>query len=189
MDEGAITDSESPYSSNEVIVWKKDGSILFCLNFRNLNSHTIKDAYAIPRIEDSLHLLAGTKYFSKLDLHSGYWQVEVAEDDKSKTALKVGTLCFYEFNRVPFGLCNAPANLMERSMGDMNLRDCLTYLDDIVVFSSTFEEHLEGLEAVFQRLQINNLKLKASKCEFFKPECLTWGMFSLNKKSALILLR
>ena len=178
MDAGAIRDSESPYSSNVVIVRKKDGSIRFCVDFRKLNNRTIKDAYAIPRIEDSLHLLAGTKYFSKLDLRSGYWQVEVAEEDKCKTAFQVGTLGFYEFNRMPFGLCNAPATfqrLMERSMGDMNLRDCLIYLDDIVVFSSTFEEHLERLEAVFQRLQINNLKLKASKCEFFKRECTYLG--------------
>ncbi|MEW8316224.1 MAG: reverse transcriptase domain-containing protein [Candidatus Thiodiazotropha endolucinida] len=168
---GAIRNSESPYSSNVVIVRKKDGSIRFCVDFRKLNSRTIQDAYAIPRIEDSLHLLAGTKYFSKLDLRSGYWQVEVAEEDKCKTAFQVGTLGFYEFNSMPFGLCNAPATfqrLMERCMGDMNLRDCLIYLDDIVVFSITFEQHIERLEAVFRRLQTNNLKLKASKCEFFK---------------------
>ena len=175
---GAIRDSESPYSSNVVIVRKKDGSIRFCVDFRKLNSRTVQDAYAIPRIEDSLHLLSGTKYFSKLDLRSGYWQVEVAEEDKCKTAFQVGTLGFYEFNRMPFGLCNAPATfqrLMERCMGDMNLRDCLIYLDDIVVFSTTFEEHVERLEAVFRRLQTNNLKLKASKCEFFKREVTYLG--------------
>ena len=175
---GAIRNSESPYSSNVVIVRKKDGSIRFCVDFRKLNIGTVQDAYAIPRIEDSLHLLAGTKYFSKLDLRSGYWQVEVAEEDKCKTAFQVGTLGFYEFNRMPFGLCNAPATfqrLMERCMGDMNLRDCLIYLDDIVVFSSTFEEHIERLEAVFRRLQTNNLKLKASKCEFFKREVTYLG--------------
>ena len=175
---GAIRNSESPYSSNVVIVWKKDGSIRFCVDFRKLNSRTIQDAYAIPRIEDSLHLLAGTKYFSKLNLRSGYWQVEVAEEDKCKTAFQIGTLGFYKFNRMPFGLCNAPATfqrLMERCMGDMNLRDCLIYLDDIVVFSTTFEEHIERLAAVFRRLQTNNLKLKASKCEFFKREVTYLG--------------
>ena len=173
-----IRNSESPFSSNVVIVRKKDGTIRFCVDFRKLNNRTIKDAYAIPRIEDTLHLLAGTKYFSKLDLRSGYWQVEVAEEDKHKTAFQVGTLGFFEFNRMPFGLCNAPATfqrLMERCMGDMNLRDCLIYLDDIVVFSATFEEHLERLEAVFERLQTNHLKLKASKCEFFRRQITYLG--------------
>ena len=178
LNAGVIRNSESPFSSNVVIVRKKDGTIRFCVDYRKLNNRTIKDAYAIPRIEDSLHLLAGSKYFSKLDLRSGYWQVEVKEEDKAKTAFKVGTLGFFEFNRMPFGLCNAPATfqrLMERSMGDINLRDCLIYLDDIVVFSSTFEEHVDRLEAVFKRLKRNNLKLKASKCEFFKREVTYLG--------------
>ena len=178
LDAGAIRNSASPYSSNVVIVRKKDGSIHFCVDFRKLNSRTIQDAYAIPRIEDSLHLLAGAKYFSKLDLRSGYWQVKVAEEDKCKTAFQAGTLGFFEFNRMPFGLCNAPATfqrLMERCMRDMNLRDCLIYLDDIVVFSSTFEEHIESLESVFRRLQTNNLKPKASKCEFFRREVTYLG--------------
>ena len=173
MEAGAIKASQSPYSSNAVIVRKKDGTIRFCVDFRKLNNKTIKDAYAIPRVEESLHLLAGSKYFSKLDLRSGYWQVEIREEDKPKTAFQVGSLGFYEFNRMPFGLCNAPATfqrLMERCMGDLNLRDCLIYLDDIIIFSSTFEEHLEHLEAVFARLKEHNLKLKASKCEFLKSE-------------------
>ena len=105
----AIRPSCSPYSSNVVIVRKKDGTIRFCLDFRKLKYKTIKDAYAIPRVEDTLHLLAKAKYFSKLDLRSGYWQVEIKEKDKPKTAFQVGTLGSFEFNRMPFGLCNAPA--------------------------------------------------------------------------------
>ena len=173
IEAGAIKESKSPYSSNAVIVRKKDGSIRFCVDFRKLNNKTIKDAHAIPRVEESLHILAGSKYFSKLDLRSGYWQVEIEEKDKSKTAFQVGSLGFYEFNRMPFGLCNAPATfqrLMERCMGDLNLSFCLIYLDDIIIYSSTFEEHLERLEAVFERLEQHNLKLKASKCEFFKTK-------------------
>lgn len=137
MEAGAIKASQSPYSSNAVIVRKKDGTIRFCVDFRKLNNKTIKDAYAIPRVEETLHLLAGSKYFSKLDLRSGYWQVEIREEDKPKTAFQVGSLGFYEYNRMPFGLCNAPATfqrLMERCMGDLNLRDCLIYLDDIIIF-------------------------------------------------------
>ncbi|MEW8548544.1 MAG: reverse transcriptase family protein, partial [Candidatus Thiodiazotropha sp.] len=109
IEAGAIRPSESPYSSNVVIVRKKDGSIRFCVDFRKLNNRTIKDAYALPRVEDTLHLLAGSRYFTKLDLRSGYWQVEIDEPDKHKTAFQVGTLGFFEFHRMPFGLCNAPA--------------------------------------------------------------------------------
>ena len=165
-------------SSNVVIVRKKDGSIRFCIDFRKLNQRTIRDAYAIPRIEDSLHLLVGSKFFTKLDLKAGYWQVELKEEDKAKTAFQVGNLGFYECNRMPFGLCNAPATfqrLMERAMGDINLRDCIIYLDDIIIFSDTFEAHLDRLEAVFQRLHTYNLKLKASKCEFFKKQVTYLG--------------
>ena len=178
LEAGAIRPSQSPYSSNVVIVRKKDGTIRFCVDFRKLNNNTIKDAYAIPRPEETLHLLAGARYFTKLDLRSGYWQVEIEEEDKPKTAFQVGTLGFYEFHRMPFGLCNAPATfqrLMEMCMGDMNLRDCLIYLDDVVIFSATFEEHLERLQAVFSRLQEHNLKLKPSKCEFLKSEITYLG--------------
>ena len=173
IDMGCIRPSQSPFSSNVVIVRKKDGTIRFCLDYRKLNSRTHKDAYAIPRIDDTLHLLSGSRYFTKLDLKAGYWQVEMAEEDKEKTAFQVGNLGFFECNRMPFGLCNAPATfqrLMERCMGDMNLKECLIYLDDIVIFSQTFEEHISRLHAVLERLKIHNLKLKASKCEFMKDE-------------------
>ena len=153
---------------------------------------TIKDAYAIPRIDDTLHLLAGDIYFTKLDLKSGYWQVELKEEDKPKTAFQVGPLGFYECNRMPFGLCNASATfqrLMERCIGEMNLRDCLIYLDDIIIFSSTFEEHLERLQAVFSRLELHNLKLKATKCEFFKSQVVYLDMSFLRQESKQIQLR
>jgi hypothetical protein len=178
LEAGAIRESTSPFSSNVVIVRKKDGSIRFCVDYRKLNNRTKKDAYAIPRIEDTLHLLAGSKYFSKLDLRSGYWQIEINEPDKQKTAFQAGNLGFYEFNRMPFGLCNAPATfqrVMERCMGDLNLRDCLIYLDDVIIFSTSFSEHLKRLDAVFTHLEEHNLKLKASKCEFFKSKVTYLG--------------
>lgn len=172
---------------------KKDGTLRLCIDFRKLNQRTIKDAYAIPRIEDSLHLLVGSNFFTKLDLKAGYWQVELKEEDKMKTAFQVGNIGFYECNRMPFGLCNAPATfqrLMERAMGDINLRDCLIYLDDIIIFSDSFEKHLDRPEAVFQRVHRYNLKLKASKCEFFLSQRLfTLGMWSLRTASRLILKR
>jgi transposase InsO family protein len=175
---GAIRESNSSWSSNVVIVRKKDGTIRFCIDFRKLNQRTKKDAYAIPRIDETLHLLAGSKYFSKLDLKSGYWQVELEEADKEKTAFQVAGIGFFEANRMPFGLCNAPATfqrLMEKCMGELNLKDCLIYLDDIVIYSPDIESHIEKLDKVFGRLASYNLKIKPSKCEFFKKEITYLG--------------
>ena len=145
----AIRPSQSPFSLNVVIVWKKDGTKRLCIDFRKLNQRTINDAYAIPRIEDSLHLLAGSKFFTKLDLKAGYWQVELKEEDKAKTAFQVGNIGFYECIRMLFGLCNAPAtfqHLMERAMGELNLKDCLIYLDDIIIFRSPLTSILSALK-------------------------------------------
>jgi len=171
LDCGAISPSESPFSSNVVLVTKKDGSLRFCIDHRLLNSRTRKDAYMLPRFDDAVDVLHGARYFSKLDLRSAYWQVEIEESDREKTAFSVGNLGFYQCNRMSYGLCNAPASfqrLMERCMGDMHLRDCLVFIDDILIFSRNFDEHLERLEAVFRRLVQHGLKLKPSKCELFK---------------------
>ena len=170
---GAIRKSSSPYCSNVVLCRKSDGSLRFCIDLRKLNNRTIKDAYSLPRSTETMDSLIGSKFFSKLDLRSGYWQVELKEEDKHKTAFTVGPLGFYECNRMPFGLTNAPATfqrLMEACMGEMHLKECLIFLDDILIFSSTFEEHLERLESVFDKLEKHNLKLKPSKCEFFMRE-------------------
>ena len=157
------------------------------MDLRKLNSKTVTDAYAIQRVEDSLPLLpdhclsfyfAGAKYFSKLDFRSGFWQVEINEEDKHRTAFQVGGFGFYEFNCMPFGLCTSPASfqrLMETCMGELNIRDCLLYLDDVIIFSSTFEEHLERLKTVFSRSKQHNLKLKPSKCEFLRSEVTYLG--------------
>ena len=171
LEAGAIRPSQSPYSSNVVLVRKKDGSLRFCIDYRKLNSRTVKDAYTLSRIDDTIDTLIGAKYLSKLDLRSGYWQVEVKEEDKEKTAFTVGNLGFYECNRMAFGLTNAPATfqrLMERCLGDLNLKECWIFLDDILIFSETFEDHLSRLEALFSRHQQHGLKLKPSKCEIFK---------------------
>ena len=170
IEAGAIRKSNSPYSSNVVLCRKSDGSLRFCIDFRKLNNKTVKDAYNLPRVDDAIDSLLGARYFSKLDLRSGYWQVEVREEDKHKTAFSVGNLGFFECNRMPFGLTNAPATfqrLMEACMGELHLQHCLIFLDDTLVFSKTFSEHLERLEGVFDRLAKHNLKLKPSKCEFF----------------------
>ena len=171
LDAGAIRESHSPFSSNIVLVRKKDNSLRFCIDYRKLNNRTIKDAYSLPRIDETMDTLKGSKYFSKLDLRSGYWQVPMREEDKAKTAFSVGPLGFFECNRMAFGLCNAPGTfqrLMERCMGELHLKECVIYLDDIIIYSETLPEHFSRLEAVFQRLEAANLKLKGKKCEFLK---------------------
>ena len=117
---GIIRPSHSQWASNVVLVRKKDGKIRMCVDYRQLNNRTVKDSYALPRIEEIQDTLAGSKYFTVLDMKSGYHQVELLEEHKCRTAFTVGPLGFWEFNRLPFGLNNAPATyqmLMEQCLG------------------------------------------------------------------------
>ena len=178
LEADVIRESESPFSSNIVLVRKKDGSLRFCIDWRQLNAKTKKDAYKLPRFDDIVDSLTGAVYFSKLDLRAGYWNVELEESSKQYTAFNCGNLGFYEMNRLGFGLCNSPATfqrLMERCMGDKHLKECLIFLDDILVYSKTFEEHIERLHAVFSKLAEHKLKLKPSKCELFKSSVTYLG--------------
>ena len=168
---GAIQRSSSPWASPVVLVRKKDGSLRFCINLRKLNARTIKDAYSLPQIEESLDCLNGACIFSSLDLKSGYWQVKLDDDSIPMTAFTVGPLGFYECVQMPFGLTNAPAtfqHLMESCLGELHLNWFIIYLDDIIIHSQTPEEHLVRLRGVFKRLRAAGLKLKPSKCTFFK---------------------
>uniref|UniRef100_A0A8C6TVK3 ribonuclease H n=1 Tax=Neogobius melanostomus TaxID=47308 RepID=A0A8C6TVK3_9GOBI len=172
LNSGIIQPSSSPYASPIVIVQKKDGSMRLCVDYRLLNAKTRKDAYPLPRIEESLDALGGARWFSTLDLASGYNQVPIAEKDKAKTAFCT-PFGLFEFNRMPFGLCNAPSTfqrLMERIFGDQSFQSLLLYLDDIIIFSSSFHDHLQRLELVLARLQEHNLKLKLKKCQFFQSQ-------------------
>ena len=142
---GVIRRSNNPWASPVVLVKKKDGSLHFCIDLRKLNARTIKDAYSLPRIEESLDCLNGATIFTSLDLKSGYWQVELDDESIPLTAFTVGLLGFYECVRMPFGLTNAPATfqrLMESCLGEMHLNWCIIYLDDVIIFSSTPEEHI-----------------------------------------------
>ena len=168
-----IRPSNSPWASPVVMVRKKDGSLRFCVDFRQLNAATVKDAHPLPRIDDLLDALHGAKWFSTLDLKSGYWQVPIAEQDKEKTAFRTSSGQLFEFNQVPFGLCNAPATfsrLMDRVLAGLHWETCLFYLDDIIVFSSTWEDHLARLREVFERLRHAKLKLGPAKCTFAAKE-------------------
>lgn len=167
-----IRESSSPYASPIVLVRKKDGSLRMCVDYRLLNNKTRKDAFPLPRIEESLDALSGACWFSTLDLASGYNQVPVTEQDKPKTAFCT-PFGLFEWNRMPFGLCNAPSTfqrLMQRMFGDQQCQSLLLYLDDIVVFSSSITQHLQRLEVVLSRLQKEGLKVKLGKCAFFQKE-------------------
>ncbi len=165
LSQNIIRESESPYSSAIVVVRKKTGDVRLCIDYRRLNLRTKRDQYVTPKIEDALHALNGAHWFSCLDLRSGYYQIELEESDKEKTAFW-SPLGLFEFNRMPQGICNAPATfqrLMEKCLGDL---DVLIYLDDLLIYSDTLEEHEQKLREVLNRLAEYGLKLSPDKCMF-----------------------
>lgn len=173
---GVIRESESPFSSPIVVVRKKNGQVRLCIDYRRLNLQTIKDAYSLPKLEDTFSALSGSQWFSVLDLKSGYYQIEVEEADKPKTAF-VCPLGFWEFNRMPQGVTNAPSTfqrLMEKCM-DMHLKDVLVFIDDLIVFSKTLEEHEARLMKVLTRLREFGLKLSPEKCLLPDVSLLSWA--------------
>ena len=138
LDVGAIRPSNSPWASAVILVHKKDGKLQFYIDLWKLNTRTIKDAYSLPRIDETLDCLNEVEWFSSLDLKSGYWQVEIEEDSKAFTAFTVGPLGFYECECMPFGLTNAPATfqwLMQSCLGNLHLHNSIIYLDDVIVVS------------------------------------------------------
>lgn len=184
IDTGVIRESCSPWSSNIVIVRKKDGKIRFCVDFRRLNNITVRDSYTIPRIDDILDVLKGNVWFSELDLKSAFWQIEMEEEDKEKTAFSVGQLGFWEFERMPFGLKNSPATfqrVIEKALGNLHLKTCIIYFDNVIVFAKDTEQHLERLEEVFGKLDKAGLKLSPSKCRFFQTSVTTLGHVISNE--------
>ena len=154
------------------MVRKKDNTWRFCVDYQKLNSVTHRDAYPLPRIDSTLDSLSGASYFTTLDLMSGYWQVALEAQDKEKTAFSTAQ-GYFEFNVMPFGLKNAPATfqrLMECVLAGLTEEQCLIYLDDIIVFSSSFKQHLQRLTNVFQALRNAGLQLKMTKCHFAQRE-------------------
>ena len=169
---GQIEPSDSPWASPVVLVTKKDGSTRFCVDYRRLNSLTVKDAYPLPRIDDSLRLLGNQQWFSTMDLASGYWQVAMSPDAQKKAAF-VTNEGLFQFRVMPFGLCNAPATferLMDRVLCGMRWSRCLVYLDDVISFGKTVPEAIWRLEEVLARLSDFGLQLKAKKCTFMQTE-------------------
>jgi hypothetical protein len=172
LEKGLIEPSDSPWASPVVLVTKKDGKKRLCLDYRRLNEVSVKDAYPLPRIDDSLDALGEAKYFSTLDLASGYWQVELDSDAREKSVF-VTTSGLYAWNVLPFGLCNAPSTferLMDSVLAGLRWETLLVYLDDVVVYGHTIPESIERLVTVLERFRSAGLKLKPPKCHLFQKQ-------------------
>ena len=173
LEAGVISPSNSPWASPIVIVPKKDGTKRVCVDYRKgVNKVLRNNSYPLPDISDILSSLHQAKYFSYVDLKSGYWQVEVEPEDRQKTAF-VCHAGLFEFNVMPFGLSSAPPifqELMNKVLGQAMYKYAIAYLDDVIIYSSTFQEHLNHLAEVFSKFRSAGLKLKMSKCQFLMKE-------------------
>lgn len=174
---GIIQPSSSPFSSPVLLVKKKDGSWRFCVDYRHLNAITVKNKYPLPIIDELLDELAGAQWFTKLDLRAGYHQIGMHIEDEHKTAFQTHHGHF-EFRVIPFGLTSAPAtfqSVMNNILSSL-LRKCvLVFVDDILIYSRTLEEHLVHLQTVFQILHKHQLKVKKSKCSFAQQKLAYLG--------------
>jgi hypothetical protein len=162
-----------------------DGTIKyrFCIDLKKVNSITTKDCYSLPRFSETVEALSGAKYFTTIDVDRAFWRIGLAEKDKCKTAFIIdGKL--YEFNVMPFGSMNAPSTfqrLMDRVLRGLTWKQCLVYIDDVLIFSTTFERHMQDIDEVLSRFIFAGLKLKPSKCLFADNEVEYLG-FRINDK-------
>ena len=183
LNRGWITRSASAWSSPVVIVRKQSGDIRLCCDFRQLNAKTIADKHPLPRVQESLDSLNGSEWFTVVDLTRAYYQGYISPESRHKTAF-VTPWGFYQWVRIPFGLMNAPSNFqryMENVIGDLRGKCALPYLDDIIIHSKTFSDHVQHIGEVLQRLQQHGMKLKADKCELFRQEVKFLGRIVSKK--------
>jgi hypothetical protein len=173
LDSGVIEEGDGAWGFPVVLVRKKDGEVRFCIDYRALNQVTRRDVYPLPRIDETLEALSGAKLFTTLDLKAGYWQVEMAEEDKDKTAFTTRQ-GLYRFVRMPFGLMNAPSTfqrMMNCVLRGLTWLTCLVYLDDIIIYTKGgIERHILELAVVLERLKEAGLSLKPKKCKFATTE-------------------
>ncbi|KAM0975566.1 hypothetical protein ACFX13_018871 [Malus domestica] len=172
LQKGFVRESTSPWGAPVLFVRKQDGTLRLCVDYRRLNLVTIKNKYPLPRIDELFDQLVGAQYFSKIDLRSGYHQLRVREEDIPKTAFRT-RYGLYEFVVMPFGLTNAPAafmDLMNRLFRPYLDKFVIVFIDDILVYSKTREEHKTHLQIVLQTLLDNQLYAKKSKCAFWLSE-------------------
>lgn len=168
---GIIRESSSPYAAPITLVRKKCGSMRMCIDYRLLNKKTNFDAFNIPRVEEAIEALKGSKYYSALDMAQGYHQIPIEEGDRFRSAFRVGTGGLYEWNRLPFGLKNSQScyqRVMNIIFGDKAFEILIIFVDDLLLYSETIDQHIDRLELVFKRLSDHGLKVKPSKCHFFK---------------------
>ena len=169
--QGIIQPSNSPCASQVVLVQKKTGEICICVDYRKLNSITIRDAFPLPHIDEALQVVHNCNVFTSFDLAQGYLQLAMAEDDIKKTAFRAGSSGLYEFTCMPFGLSNAGSSfcrLMEQCLGDQQFVTLLLYLDDICIFAPDVSDMLDQIELVFSWLKALNLKIKSKNVTSFR---------------------
>jgi hypothetical protein len=174
---GFIRPSTSPWGAPVLFAPKKDGGLRFCIDYRGLNKQTVKNAYPLPRADDRIDQLNGAKFFSKIDLRSGYWQIPIDAEDVTKTAFRT-RYGHFEWLVLPFGLTNAPAafmDLMHKVFRDLLDQGVVIFLDDILIYSKSADEHERLLREVFTRLRNHKLYAKESKCELWRTEVTFLG--------------
>ena len=192
-----IEPSTAEWASPVVLIPKPDGSTRFCVDYRRLNALTARDVYPLPRMDECLDSLGEAEFFSTLDANTGFWQIEVSPEDRDKTTFSchVG---MYRFLRMPFGLLNAPATFqraMDIILSEVRWESVIVYLDDIIIFSRTFEEHIRHLGIVLSKLSAAGATLKFSKCHFLGRQLTTWAIefyltnYKFWRKMSIHLLR
>ena len=182
MKNGFIQFSNSPYSFQVTLAYKKNGEPRLCVDYRLLNAITIDDKFGLPNIHDIVDKLHGAKYFTSLDIAWGYWHVPMHPDSIAKTAFSTED-GHYEWKVMPFGLKGAPATFqrtIRTILGELAYTCAINYLDDIIIYSKSLDEHVQHVNQVLQRLQSNNIKLREEKCTFISNEIHYLGYIIKN---------